>query len=440
MKCGLTYSVVHITKGASYEKGLHDYFAFCIFISRSPGTGGLDQARDAISLWTVSSLCPGFDESWAGGRDGLLIHSTDGGESWDSIPNGSEKSILTIEFVNVDTGFIAGRDNGSTGLPGSNSLIQRTTDGGLSWEWQTFPGASQNTLMDIDFVEGPPGEAMRGFCVGGLAHVWTTRDYGETWEAASGDCGEGNFNSCYFTDSITGWFVGTPSNVKPYTIMYTEDGTASFVEQTDPNEIKLNGVCFGAALKGIAVGNNGVIIYTSDGGLTWENSMDEDIKSTMWTSVHLNESGLAWAVDSNGKIAYSSDWGHSWELQESGVSEILWEVFFLNDMEGWAVGGMAESVVLHTKNGGVTSTGIKETEDVFSAYSSLEQNFPNPFDASTQISYQLQYFNIYTLCIYDLSGRKIQTLVNEFQTAGKHSVGLGCQTLKQWYLFLPAQG
>lgn len=369
------------------------------------------------AVFAVDSL-----DIWAGGRDGLLIHSTDGGVSWDSIPNGSQKSIYTIEFINADTGFVAGRDNGNTGFVGSNSLIQRTTDGGLSWEWQTVPGGAQNSINDVDFVEGPPGETMRGYCVGGLAHVWVTSNYGETWEAASGDCGEGNFNSCYFADSITGWFVGTPSNVKPYTIMYTADGTASFVEQTDPNEIKLNGVCFGTALKGIAVGNAGIVMYTNDGGLTWENSMDEDIKATTWSSVFLNKSGLAWAVDTDGVIAYSSDWGKNWELQESGVNEPLWEVFFLNDREGWAVGGMAESMVLHTKNGGVTSTGVEESDNLLSTYSFLNQNIPNPFKNSTQISYDLHISTYVSLCIFDLSGRKIQTLVNEFQTAGEHTV------------------
>lgn len=369
------------------------------------------------SVYAVDSL-----DIWAGGRDGLLIHSTDGGKTWDSIANGSLKSILTVEFVNADTGFIAGRDNGPTELPGSNTLIQRTTDGGLSWEWQYLPGASQNTLMDIDFVEGPPGEAMRGFCVGGLAHVWTTVDYGETWEAASGDCGEGNFNSCCFTDSLTGWFVGTPSNVKPYTVMHTDDGAASFVEQTEPNEIKLNGVSFGDSERGVAVGNEGVIIYTSDGGQTWENSMDEDIKSTMWNSVYLNESGAAWAVDRYGKIAYSSDWGKSWELQETGVSEPLWEVFFLNADEGWVVGGMAESVVLHTTNGGKTGNGmgLKELDPGTSCL--LGQNTPNPFEYSTRISYVLKSSSFIKLSIYELSGRKIRTLVNEYQPGGEYSV------------------
>ena len=58
-------------------------------------------------------------------------------------------------------------------------------------------------------------------------------------------------------------------------------------------------------------------------------------------------------------IAYSSDWGHTWETQASGVTDPLWEVHFINDNEGWAVGGLSSSVILHTKNGGISTTGIE---------------------------------------------------------------------------------
>jgi photosystem II stability/assembly factor-like uncharacterized protein len=359
---------------------------------------------------------------WATGQDGLIIHTTDGGTTWDSIPNGATQGIYTVEFINADTGFVGGRDNGPGALVGTNTLIQRTTDGGLTWEFQNLPGGSQNLLMDLDFVEGPPGEPMRGTSVGGLAHVWVTNDYGETWEAASGDCGEGNFNSCFFADSITGWFVGTPSNVKPYTIMFTDDGCKSFAEQTDPNEVKLNGVCFGTDLKGLAVGNSGAILFTSDGGANWEQSADEDISVTTWFSVFLSATGKAWAVGNNGRILYSTDWGQTWETQESGVTEPLWEVHFINDNEGWIVGGFSENVILHTKNGGGTSAGTGVYNDERTKAYSLEQNHPNPFSTSTQISYRLTRSNHVTLIIYDISGRKIQTLVNEFQIAGEHKI------------------
>ncbi len=53
---------------------------------------------------------------------------------------------------------------------------------------------------------------------------------------------------------------------------------------------------------------------------------------------------------------------------------------------------------------------------------SLTQNFPNPFNSSTIISYSLLNTNYVTLKIFDIVGREIQTLVNESQNTGTYSV------------------
>lgn len=50
----------------------------------------------------------------------------------------------------------------------------------------------------------------------------------------------------------------------------------------------------------------------------------------------------------------------------------------------------------------------------------LHQNYPNPFNPSTTISYTLPSSNFVTLKVYDLLGREVSTLVNEFKQAGIH--------------------
>ena len=49
-------------------------------------------------------------------------------------------------------------------------------------------------------------------------------------------------------------------------------------------------------------------------------------------------------------------------------------------------------------------------------------NYPNPFKSETTISYNTLVNNIVSVEIYDIQGKKIKTLVNEYQSFGEHSV------------------
>ena len=50
----------------------------------------------------------------------------------------------------------------------------------------------------------------------------------------------------------------------------------------------------------------------------------------------------------------------------------------------------------------------------------LEQNFPNPFNPSTEIRYALPSFGTVQLRVHDLLGRRVATLVNDAQSGGAH--------------------
>ena len=52
----------------------------------------------------------------------------------------------------------------------------------------------------------------------------------------------------------------------------------------------------------------------------------------------------------------------------------------------------------------------------------LHSNYPNPFNPSTVISYDLSRETAVKLNVYDMKGRRINALVNQVQSAGRHHV------------------
>jgi hypothetical protein len=69
----------------------------------------------------------------------------------------------------------------------------------------------------------------------------------------------------------------------------------------------------------------------------------------------------------------------------------------------------------------------------------LLNNFPNPFNPSTVISYSILKSAFVTLEIYDMLGREIHTLVNEFQMVGNYSFNFDASKLSSGVYFYRLQ-
>jgi len=70
-----------------------------------------------------------------------------------------------------------------------------------------------------------------------------------------------------------------------------------------------------------------------------------------------------------------------------------------------------------------TATSIDEEEATSESFQLLS-NYPNPFNPSTVISWQMAVGSLVTLKIYDVLGNEVATLVNEVQQAGTHNYEL----------------
>jgi len=67
-------------------------------------------------------------------------------------------------------------------------------------------------------------------------------------------------------------------------------------------------------------------------------------------------------------------------------------------------------------------TGIIEEEEPMPEQISLLQNYPNPFNASTTIRYYIPNKSEISLSIYNLLGQRVETLVEDAQNPGEHTL------------------
>ncbi len=61
-----------------------------------------------------------------------------------------------------------------------------------------------------------------------------------------------------------------------------------------------------------------------------------------------------WVVGNGGTILHTSDGGLTWEPQTSGTNQVLRAVQFLSSSKGWAAGGQMMKTLLRTTDGGMT--------------------------------------------------------------------------------------
>ncbi len=71
---------------------------------------------------------------------------------------------------------------------------------------------------------------------------------------------------------------------------------------------------------------------------------------------------------------------------------------------------------------GDIATDIEDDEDILPENFALMQNFPNPFNPSTNIVFSLPSRSEVKLEIFNILGRKIKTVVNEDLSAGRHQI------------------
>lgn len=307
-------------------------------------------------LWAVALATTG--DGWAAGSGGIL-HTADGGVTWK--PQYAEGAVGDLCFTSPLEGWaIAG---GETEWSFESPVLLHTVDGGDSWGEVVIPvlRADRDYFDALAFADED-----HGIIVGGHMKLWpgggysqggplalSTSDGGDTWtRTALPASASWDFGDVAASSATTWWASGDD-------VWRSDDGGATWRElDLGGDRASFGMIRFADELHGWAYrwGPTPKVLRTSDGGTTWVKSAIPDMYG--WAMDFVSPM-TGWVTGGNGWTARTTDGGASWTMLSTVAPRPRWfsyfdDVAFADDVHGVVVGW--EGQILQTADGGQTWT------------------------------------------------------------------------------------
>jgi photosystem II stability/assembly factor-like uncharacterized protein len=367
----------------------------------------LPQGNDLLSISFLNQ-----NTGYAVGNFGAMIKTTDKGESWRFIELVDSINYYQIKFLNSNTGYLRTNDNkilkstdgglnwsiicSSTnnisymsfydpniGAFISNQTVYKTTNGGINW-FSYYTYDTYKNLYYIQFLNDSCVYLSGSIYTQIYPNVWvnkgiiyTTGNNGINWSSNIFN-NTSKINSIYFLSSSTGYVTGNNSffarstnggnswqqiivDSIPFDLwdIHFINGQTGFVL---PKYKTTNGGLnwYPTILENmydidtpdintfISIGKNGVIYKSTDSGNEFIKK-SKSVTSSRLNTIYCVSDSIYYAGGNSGVIIKTTNGGKDWFNQQSGVSNFICSIKFLNISTGFAVTPL---YVLNTSNGG----------------------------------------------------------------------------------------
>jgi len=378
-------------------------------------------------------------------------------EAWTTLGRVTGATLTRLSFLDSLNGWVVG-DSGT---------ILKTTNGGTTWVQQE--SNTQWKIHEVFFLDAMHGWALAlvlpdtTFEYGTI--LFKTTNGGEQWTQTWYP--DDLYQTLAFQDPLTGWMAGERGK-----ILATTDGGGTWspaaIDSSNVGTLAIRRMRFFSDRIGMGVGGRvellGVVWRTTDGGKLWKPAAagaDPILDIHFFDS--LNVLGISGGFDDGTSLIRSTNGGERWEYEFIGILGEPRAISFRTGGEAWVPLGFATTAMFTLDSGktwfeyptpdntamydlvftdsltgymvGQHGTVLKYRGTAVSVHEQhprtmspqaivLHGNYPNPFNASTVISYELLEEATVTLTLFDGVGREVQVLRLGTQKTGLQTVAI----------------
>jgi photosystem II stability/assembly factor-like uncharacterized protein len=332
------------------------------------------------------------NNGWAVGRQGKVIHTTNGGTSWTEQNSSTTEDLNKIFMVSNSVGYAVG----------NKGIVLKYT--GIFW-----------VKVDINYTQTMMGvyflDANTGWVSGDWGRIMKTTDGGQNWTTEMNNSIYTNqFNDLYMFSETEGWAVGSFGRV----LKYNGTNWVNF-SYSNPDNDAINAVHFNSSDDGFMVGENSTVFHYDGSSWTQQNTSlaSNDYHVTDVVSIDANTAYLTANPGYGGAGTILKYNGNTWskDYEYTGMYDEFFDGMTFVGSKGFTVGAGGG---IKTMGAGSGSNGIAEEK------SNKTNLYPNPFVNNTNIRYSLTENAAVNIKLFDITGRAIATLVNQNQAAGDY--------------------
>jgi photosystem II stability/assembly factor-like uncharacterized protein len=336
------------------------------------------------------------------GTLGRVYRSADGGQDWDTVYVVQPPTFVqALAFSPTSTVFAGTHYHGG---------LFRSTNNGTTW---TLANSGMTDPSIQAFTISSNGNVLAGTFNG----VYSSTDEGSTWVPANA----GLTNLAVWsltTDPESRVYAGTYSGG----VFRSTDNGASWILAGFSSLPLVTSVAFGQGV--LFAGTNGDKLFRSTNlGNMW--SRINNFPDTLVRAIAANSLGTVFVGTESHGVYRSSDGGNTWMPTNEGLTASRVYALAFGSIGHIYAGtdvGVFRSIQSTTAVGGE----INRLPVSFV----LHQNFPNPFNPTTQIAFDLPQAGVATLKLFNLLGQELGTLLGGSMDAGTHTYTLNADAFQ----------